>query len=45
MGPEDTREDFLASLTKEEIDQLQSMVNAEHIYSRLVKSIAPTVYG
>ena len=41
----DSRSDFLNSLTKEELDQLTAMVNSEHIYSRLVSSIAPTVYG
>ncbi|KAK4049454.1 MCM DNA helicase complex subunit mcm6 [Microbotryomycetes sp. JL201] len=44
-GGEATREEFLRSLTKEEIDQLQNMVSTEHIYSKLVSSIAPTVYG
>ncbi|KAK4056262.1 MCM DNA helicase complex subunit mcm6 [Microbotryomycetes sp. JL221] len=44
-GGEATREEFLRSLTKEEIDQLQNMVTTEHIYSKLVSSIAPTVYG
>ncbi|KAM0792804.1 hypothetical protein ACM66B_002572 [Microbotryomycetes sp. NB124-2] len=44
-GGEATREEFLRSLTKEEIDQLQNMVGTEHIYSKLVSSIAPTVYG
>ena len=41
----DGRSEFLNSLTKEELDQLTAMVNSEHIYSRLVSSIAPTVYG
>ncbi|ORY90619.1 MCM2/3/5 family-domain-containing protein [Leucosporidium creatinivorum] len=44
-GAEDTREEFLQSLTKEEIEQLKSMVTTDHIYARLVSSIAPTVYG
>lgn len=44
-GNEDTREDFLQSLTKEEIEHLKEMVNTEHIYAKLVSSIAPTVYG
>ncbi|KAM0749968.1 minichromosome maintenance protein 6 [Meredithblackwellia eburnea MCA 4105] len=42
---EETRADYLHSLTVEEVDQLKGMVNADHIYSRLVSSIAPTVYG
>ena len=42
---EATREEFLSSLTSEEIDELKDMVHSEHIYSRLVNSIAPTVYG
>ncbi|KAK4704841.1 DNA replication licensing factor MCM6, partial [Phenoliferia sp. Uapishka_3] len=42
---EETRADYLHSLTIEEVDHLKSMVNADHIYSRLVSSIAPTVYG
>jgi DNA replication licensing factor MCM6 len=32
-------------LTSEEIDELKDMVHSERIYSRLVNSIAPTVYG
>ncbi|KAL8291936.1 hypothetical protein RQP46_002194 [Phenoliferia psychrophenolica] len=42
---EESRQDYLQSLTIEEVDHLKSMVNADHIYSRLVSSIAPTVYG
>ena len=49
-GDDDTnaeanREEFLSSLTSEEIDELKDMVHGDHIYSRLVSSIAPTVYG
>lgn len=36
---------FLNSLTQQEVDELRDMVNADHIYQRLVSSIAPTVYG
>ncbi|CCH45630.1 DNA replication licensing factor [Wickerhamomyces ciferrii] len=36
---------FLGSLTKQEIDELKEMVKDEHIYSKLVSSIAPAVYG
>jgi DNA replicative helicase MCM subunit Mcm2 (Cdc46/Mcm family) len=33
-------------MTQQEIDELKMMVNdGEHIYQRLVQSIAPTVYG
>lgn len=32
-------------MTKEELDELKEMVNGQHIYARLVQSIAPTVYG
>lgn len=38
-------ETFVASLTEQEHDELSAMVNSDHIYSRLVESIAPTVYG
>lgn len=44
-GSEATREDFLNSLTAQEVDELKEMVHCEHIYSKLVQSIAPTVYG
>jgi DNA replication licensing factor MCM6 len=43
-GREDQQE-FLASLTGPERDELMSMQNSDHIYSRLVESIAPTVFG
>ncbi|CAD6580038.1 MAG: MCM DNA helicase complex subunit mcm6 [Cyphobasidiales sp. Tagirdzhanova-0007] len=42
---ETSREEFLSSLTSDEIDELKEMVHSDHIYSRLVASIAPTVYG
>ncbi|KAI6152370.1 MCM2/3/5 family-domain-containing protein [Pisolithus tinctorius] len=48
-GEEDEGEDdgqaFLRSLTEPEFDELKSMIDSDHIYSRLVESIAPTVYG
>lgn len=44
-GAEASREEFLHSLTAQEVDELKEMVHSEHIYSRLVQSIAPTVYG
>lgn len=43
-GTED-QDSFLNSLTQQEIDELRNMVNSEHIYQKLVASIAPTVYG
>ena len=43
-GREDQQE-FLASLTGPERDELMAMQNSDHIYSRLVESIAPTVFG
>ncbi|KAG0639328.1 MCM2/3/5 family-domain-containing protein [Tuber brumale] len=46
MGDDEReQEDFLNSLTQAEIAELKSMVHSDHIYSRLVNSIAPTVYG
>lgn len=48
-GEEETGEDngqaFIQSLTEPEFDELKSMIDSDHIYSRLVESIAPTVYG
>ena len=36
---------YLQSLTPSEIDDLKRMVHSDHIYSRLVNSLAPMVYG
>ncbi|KDR84017.1 hypothetical protein GALMADRAFT_236601 [Galerina marginata CBS 339.88] len=36
---------FIQSLTEPEFEELKSMIDSDHIYSRLVESIAPTVYG
>ena len=36
---------YLESLTPAEIEDLKNMVHADHIYSRLVNSLAPMVYG
>jgi DNA replication licensing factor MCM6 len=44
-GAEGSRQQLLDSLTKEEVQELQEMVNREDIYDRLVGSIAPTVWG
>ncbi|KAJ9149062.1 DNA helicase [Pleurostoma richardsiae] len=35
----------LSSLNHAEIDDLRKMVHSQHIYSRLVQSLAPMVYG
>src|SRR5947209_20108413 len=42
---EESQEKFLQSLTPSEIEDLKKMVHSDHIYSRLVNSIAPTVFG
>lgn len=42
---EDAQTAVLNSMTPSEIEELREMVHSDHIYSRLVKSIAPTVYG
>ncbi|KAH9002283.1 MCM-domain-containing protein [Lactarius hatsudake] len=45
---EDGEDDGLAfakSLTEPEFEELRRMIESDHIYSRLVESIAPTVYG
>ncbi|KAG4305475.1 hypothetical protein PORY_001031 [Pneumocystis oryctolagi] len=36
---------FLNSLSQSEIDELKKMVHTDRIYSKLVNSIAPTIYG
>ncbi|EJD01930.1 mis5 protein [Fomitiporia mediterranea MF3/22] len=38
-------ETFLQTLTDPEREELEAMVHSDYIYSRLVSSIAPTVYG
>lgn len=35
----------LASMTPAEVEDLRKMVHSDHIYSRLVNSLAPMVYG
>ena len=42
---EDEVQAFTRTLTEPEFEELKQMVNSDHIYSRLVESIAPTVYG
>lgn len=40
-----TPESFLATLTNEEVSELKEMANTELLYSKLVQSVAPTVFG
>ncbi|EDO14516.1 hypothetical protein Kpol_278p4 [Vanderwaltozyma polyspora DSM 70294] len=42
---EKDQEVFLNSLNSHEINELKDMVKDEHIYSKLVKSISPAVFG
>lgn len=42
---EEEQEEFLNSLSQEEVDELKRMVHSPHIYSKLVDSIAPAVWG
>ncbi|KAF5635076.1 minichromosome maintenance 6 [Fusarium sp. NRRL 52700] len=42
---EDAQASVLASMNPSEIEDLRAMVHGDHIYSRLVQSIAPMVYG
>lgn len=42
---EHAQEAVLASMTHAEIEDLRKMVHSDHIYSRLVNSLAPMVYG
>lgn len=39
------QEAFLQSLSPSEVENLKSMVHSEYIYSRLVDSMAPMIYG
>jgi len=41
----EAQEACLSSYTQAEIADLRAMVHSDHIYSRLVQSLAPTVYG
>ena len=36
---------YLETLTEQEREQLEALVNSDYIYSWLTSSIAPTVYG
>jgi len=42
---DDEGEAFANSLTQQELDELKAMIHSDYIYSCLVDSIAPTVYG
>ncbi|KAI0053772.1 MCM-domain-containing protein [Auriscalpium vulgare] len=42
---DDDGQAFARSLTEPEFEELKHMIESDHIYSRLVESIAPTVYG
>lgn len=42
---EEAQTAVLNSMTPVEIDELREMVHSDHIYHRLVQSLAPTVYG
>lgn len=44
QGPND-QEVFLNSLSDAEVSQLKEMVKDEHVYSKLVRSISPAVFG
>ncbi len=39
------QEAFLNTLTEEEVNELKEMVGDDHIYTKLVESIAPSIYG
>jgi DNA replication licensing factor MCM6 len=43
-GVDDTNA-FVTSLTQPEYDELIQMISREDLYSKIVESIAPTVYG
>ncbi|KEY66613.1 hypothetical protein S7711_01907 [Stachybotrys chartarum IBT 7711] len=43
--PLDAQTAILSSMNPSEIEDLRAMVHGDHIYSRLVQSIAPMVYG
>ncbi|KAG9079940.1 MCM DNA helicase complex subunit mcm6 [Ceratobasidium sp. 370] len=45
LGVVEDQQAMLDSLTQPEFDELQAMFNTPHIYSKLVESIAPAVYG
>ncbi|KAM6496102.1 MCM domain containing protein [Amanita muscaria] len=42
---DDSGQAFIQTLTEPEFEELTAMIQSDNIYSRLVESIAPTVYG
>ncbi|KAK2466020.1 hypothetical protein APHAL10511_001662 [Amanita phalloides] len=42
---DESGQNFIQSLTKPEFEELKAMIETDDIYSRLVESLAPTVYG
>lgn len=44
-APDEEQEQFLSGLTPSEVEELKTMVRDDHIYSKLVASVAPAVYG
>lgn len=42
---EEDQQAYIETLTQPEIDELRDMVRQDRIYSRLISSIAPTVWG
>jgi DNA replication licensing factor MCM6 len=44
-GGEEIQEAMLHTMTPAEINDLKNMVHSDHIYSRLVNSLAPMIYG
>ncbi|KAJ5177535.1 Mini-chromosome maintenance complex protein 6 [Penicillium coprophilum] len=45
IGDESAQEAFLQSLTPAEVQDLKRLVHSDYIYSRLVESIAPMIWG
>ena len=45
VAGDEAQEAYLQSLTPAEIEDLKRMVHSDHVYSRLVNSLAPMVYG
>lgn len=44
-GPDRDNDEFLENLTPSEFEELKDMVSDRNIYSKLVESICPTVFG
>ncbi|TGZ85489.1 MCM-domain-containing protein [Ascodesmis nigricans] len=43
--PVRNQDEYIQTMSKQEVEELRQMVHSDHIYARLVNSIAPTVYG